>query len=69
MEIDSEVIDWLMAGDPAIRWQVERRKDGTWNLQNGHSGETHFEMERPGQPSRWNTLRALRVLKWWSRLR
>ncbi len=47
----------------------KRRNDGTWNLQNRHSGETHFEMERPGQPSRWNTLRALRVLKWWSRLR
>jgi hypothetical protein len=22
-------------------------------------------MEKLGQPSRWNTLRALRVLKWW----
>ncbi len=44
----------------------KRRKDGTWTLQNRHSGLTHFELERPGQPSRWNTLRALRVLKWWS---
>ena len=25
----------------------------------------HFEMERIGKPSRWNTLRALRVLQWW----
>ena len=24
-----------------------------------------FEMEKVGQPSRWNTLRALRVLRWW----
>jgi hypothetical protein len=22
-------------------------------------------MEQAGQPSRWNTLRALRVLRWW----
>jgi hypothetical protein len=43
----------------------KRRKDGTWNLQNRHAGETHFEMEKAGQPSRWNTLRALRVLRWW----
>jgi hypothetical protein len=24
-------------------------------------------LERVGAPSRWNTLRALRVLKWWDR--
>jgi hypothetical protein len=43
----------------------KRRKDGRWNLQNRHPGRTYFEMEEVGQPSRWNTLRALRVLKWW----
>lgn len=41
----------------------KRRKDGTWPLQARHPGQTHFEMEIPGQPSRWNTLRALRVLR------
>ncbi len=43
---------------------VERRRqpDGTWKLQNQHRGRTWFELETPGQPSRWNTLRALRVL-------
>ena len=41
------------------------RKDGRWPLQNRHPGRTFFEMETPGKPSRWNTLRALRVLKWW----
>jgi hypothetical protein len=41
----------------------KRRKDGKWPLQARHSGQTHFEMEKPGKPSRWNTLRALRVLK------
>ena len=40
----------------------ERHKDGTWPLQAKHPGQTHFDMEKPGQPSRWNTLRALRVL-------
>ncbi len=43
----------------------KRRADGTWPLQNRHAGRAHFEMEQPGQPSRWNTLRALRVLNWW----
>lgn len=43
----------------------KRRKDGRWPLQNRHPGRTFFEMEPPGEPSRWNTLRALRVLLWW----
>ena len=56
------------AYDPRMRdaldvlWQ-KRRKDGAWPLQAKHPGQTHFDMESPGQPSRWNTLRALRVLR------
>ena len=42
-----------------------RRGDGRWLLQNRYRGKTYFEMERVGGASRWNTLRALRVLKWW----
>jgi hypothetical protein len=42
-----------------------RDADGRWPLQNSYKGKTYFEMERLGAPSRWNTLRALRVLKWW----
>jgi hypothetical protein len=41
----------------------KRRPDGKWLLQARHAGKTHFEMEAPGKPSRWNTLRAMRVLK------
>jgi hypothetical protein len=44
--------------------QKKQAKDGRWNLQNHHSGREHFRMEQPGKPSRWNTLRALRVLEW-----
>jgi len=40
----------------------KRRKDGRWPVQAKHPGQTHFEMEKTGGPSRWNTLRALRVL-------
>ena len=42
-----------------------RRSDGRWPLQNYYKGKSHFVLERLGAPSRWNTLRALRVLKWW----
>jgi hypothetical protein len=44
----------------------KRNKDGTWNLGSRHKGKTYGEMEPPGKPSKWNTLRALRVLKWWT---
>lgn len=42
----------------------KRRGDGRWPLQNHYAGKEHFKMEPgPGKPSRWNTLRALRVLR------
>jgi len=40
-------------------------EDGCWPLENSYRGKTYFELEGLGAPSRWNTLRALRVLKWW----
>lgn len=46
-----------------------RGPDGRWRLQNRHAGRTFFELETVGQPSRWNTLRALRVLAWYERAR
>jgi len=49
--------------DDAIQLLYEKRRtDGKWPLQARHPGQVHFDMEKPGQPSRWNTLRALRVL-------
>jgi hypothetical protein len=54
--------DSRMKGALKVLWQ-KRRKDGCWPLQARHSGQTHFDMEPTGQPSRWNTLRALRVFK------
>ena len=42
-----------------------RRGDGRWTLEHRYRGKTYFELEPLGRPSRWNTLRALRVLKWW----
>ena len=45
--------------------ESQRQADGRWPLQHVHEGEVHFELEAAGQPSRWNTLRALRVLAWY----
>jgi hypothetical protein len=46
--------------------RAKRDEHGRWPLENPHPGPVHFEMEGPaGAPSRWNTLRALRVLRWY----
>jgi len=51
----------------------KRDAEGRWPLENPHESELvnarvrdlDFDMdEREGRPSRWNTLRALRVLRW-----
>jgi len=54
--------------DPRMRDALDilkkkRRKDNKWPVQAKHPGQTHFDMEKTGGPSRWNTLRAMRVLK------
>ena len=59
-----------MAPDERIAEAVDliakkRDESGRWPLENPHPGRVHIEMEgAAGEPSRWNTLRALRVLRW-----
>jgi hypothetical protein len=46
---------------------VEEKRDpeGRWPLENVHEGQVHVRLEDgEGKPSRWNTLRAMRVLDW-----
>ncbi len=44
----------------------KRRPDGRWILEHRYGRARYwFHMERLRQASRWNTLRALRVLRWW----
>ncbi|MFL5679261.1 MAG: hypothetical protein ACJ77B_01525 [Chloroflexota bacterium] len=44
----------------------KRDPDGRWRLENPHGGESYIEIEEgEGQPSRWNTLHAMRVLDWY----
>ncbi len=45
----------------------KRDAEGRWPLEVRYPGNMPIEMdESEGQPSRWNTLRALRVLDWYS---
>jgi hypothetical protein len=45
----------------------KRLPNGLWNLEQTHMGPVLFEFDDEGEgtPSRWITLRALRVLRWW----
>jgi hypothetical protein len=46
--------------------QSKQQPDGRWILDRTHPGRIHFAFDDGiRQPSRWNTLRALRVLDWW----
>ncbi len=57
--------------DPRMGEAIElirskEQPDGTWSLENTHRGKVHFSLEEDdGKPSRWNTLRARRVLNWY----
>jgi hypothetical protein len=59
------------APDPRSSEAIElvrskRQPDGTWLLENTHPGRVPFALEDgDGRPSRWITLRALRVLRWY----
>ena len=59
-----DAVKWDERLLPAIEILINKRnKNGTWNQYAGYAGKVHFQMEKPGTPGRWNTLRALRVLK------
>lgn len=53
----SEAIDLVVS---------KRGEDGRWLLERSYPGEMPVDLgERVGQPSRWITMRALRVLNWY----
>ena len=58
------------ARDPRLQDAIDlvesrRTRQDVWLLAKGYPGKTFFELEIAGHPSRWNTLRARRVLAWW----
>ena len=55
------------AGEAIALVEAKRGSDGRWRLENQYPGRMAVELdEGVGQPSRWNTLRALRVLDWYA---
>jgi hypothetical protein len=70
-------LDYFRAGgdvpDPRVADAIElmlanRDDDGRWPAGEPWSGKVYFPVDAPaGEPSRWNTLRALRVLRWFDR--
>lgn len=59
------------APDPRIADAVElvrsaRQQDGTWVQERRHPGRVWFETDVPaGEPSKWLTFHATRLLNWW----
>jgi hypothetical protein len=46
--------------------ESKRESDVRWPLEHPYPGRMHFEIDDgEGRPSRWNTLRAMRVLRWY----
>jgi hypothetical protein len=45
--------------------ESKRNADGRWPLDHAYHDASHVDLgEAEGGPSRWNTLRALRILRW-----
>lgn len=65
--VDSSWDDRL--GDAVGVLLSARTKGGRWRAQNWHTGKEYFRIEGGREPSRINTLRALRVLRWVGRQR
>jgi hypothetical protein len=72
-DVDRSVVDWLMEGDPvatssSTTASISRTAPVPWRSAAAHDsaypGRQWFAIEPPG-PSRWNTARVLRVLRWW----
>ncbi len=51
-------------GDAIDKLQKKRLPDGRWNLENTFNGRMNVRIEQKGEPSKWITQKALKVLNW-----
>jgi hypothetical protein len=50
--------------DAVVAWLLAQQdEEGRWPNRYPYTGKMHVDIERAGEPSRWVTLRACRVLK------
>lgn len=66
-----EIFAGLQIRDGRLEEAIEvlkskRTKEGKWKLNNTFNGKTLVDIEKKGQPSKWITLRALKVLNVYS---
>jgi hypothetical protein len=54
------------AADAIELVRSKERPDGRWGKGSQYSGRVYFTFEPGRVAGRWNTLRALRVLRWWN---
>ncbi len=62
-DVDAKRDPRLADGIDVVR--AKQRPDGRWQLEHRYKARDWFLMETVGRPSRWNTLRAVRVLSWY----
>ena len=68
LETISNLVELGYGKDPrlssGLQWIVDKQdEDGRWKLENSLNGKMWVDIEAKGKPSKWVTLRALRVLK------
>lgn len=68
LQVLEALVEAGAAGDarlaPAIDWLLAQRdKDGRWRNRYSYAGKLVKDIDRQGQPSKWVTLRACRVLR------
>jgi hypothetical protein len=68
LETISNLVELGFGKDPrlvsGLNWIVGKQNDeGRWKLENSLNGKMWVDIETKGRPSKWVTLRALRVLK------
>ena len=65
---NAEVLPDARMSDAVRLIESARQTDGRWLLDRSHDEALSFRFgETVGEPSRWNTLRAMRVLRWYQR--
>jgi hypothetical protein len=67
LETVSVLVDLGYGEDPrlddAVAWVLSKQDDqGRWNLENALKGKMWIDIEEKGKPSKWITLRVLRML-------
>jgi hypothetical protein len=63
---DADVVPDERVDEAIELLRSKRDADGRWPLEYTYPGDVFFEIEDgEGKPSRWNTLRAMRVLRWY----